>query len=96
MADLTRDDVLRLANLARLNLTDAEVTQFQTEISQILQYVEQLQTVDLDNIAPTNQVTGLVNVMREDKIIDYGASLSDLLANAPAIENNHIKVRKML
>jgi aspartyl-tRNA(Asn)/glutamyl-tRNA(Gln) amidotransferase subunit C len=96
MAKLTREDVLKLARLARLHLTDKEIDKFATEIGAILQYVEQLQGVALDDLPPTNQVTGLTNVMRSDEIKDYGPTPQDLLKNAPAIENGHIKVKRML
>lgn len=96
MAQLTRDDVLKLARLARLRLTDEEVAGFQDEIAAILGYVEQLQKVDLDDLPATYQVTGLANVMRPDEVADYGAAKKELLKNAPAVENDHFKVRRML
>ncbi len=67
MADLSRDDVLKLARLARLELTDEEVKKFQVELTSILQYVEQIQKADVRGLEPTTQVTGLKNVMREDE-----------------------------
>lgn len=96
MAKLSREDILKLAKLARLELTEDEITKFIGEISAILGYVEQLQNVDLDGLRPTYQVTGLTNAMRPDELIDYGASPKDLLKNAPALEKGHIKVKRML
>lgn len=96
MAKLTRDDVLVLARLARLHLSEDEVKQFTDEISAILQFVEQLQSVDLEALEPTYQVTGLTNVMRPDEIKDYGTSPEQLLKNAPATEKGHIKVKRVL
>ena len=96
MADLSRDDVLKLARLARLQLTDAEVEQFQKEISSILHYVEQLQKFDVRDLLPTNQVTGLRNVMRPDTVRDYGVTPDDLLKNAPATEDQQIKVKRVI
>ncbi len=96
MAKLTRDDVLKLAQLSRLQLTDDELDQFATEITEILAYVEQLQSVDLDAYEPTSQVTGLTNVTRPDQVKDYGASPKQLLENAPATENGHIKVKRVI
>ena len=96
MAKLTREDVLKLARLAKLKLTNEEAEEFQKEISEILGYVEQLQKVDVGGLEPTHQVTGLTNVTRKDEVIDYGASPKDLLKNAPAQENNQIKVRRVL
>lgn len=96
MAKLTRDDVLKLARLARLKLTDAEIDRYAEQISEILQYVEQLQEIDLTGLEPTSQVTGLVNIERPDVIKDYGVTPEDLLKNAPATENGQIKVKRML
>lgn len=96
MAKLTRDDVLKLAQLSRLHLSDEEIAKFQKEIEAILGYVEQLQKVDGRGLAPTYQVTGLQNIMRKDEIVDYGVTTDELLKNAPATEAGHIKVRRML
>lgn len=96
MADLTRDDVLKLARLARLSLTDEEVEKYRAELDEILQYVEQLQTVDVSDLKPTNQVTGLKNVMRRDEEIDYGYQPKELLKNVPTVQDNQIKVKRMI
>lgn len=96
MADFTRDDVLKLARLARLNLSDQEVEEYSRELSAILGYVEQLQSVDVDGLSPTNQVTGLTNVMREDVTNDYGYKIKDLLKSVPATEGGQIKVKRMI
>jgi aspartyl-tRNA(Asn)/glutamyl-tRNA(Gln) amidotransferase subunit C len=96
MAKLSRDDVLKLAQLARLELSDAEVEEFSQELSEILQYVEQLQDVDVSGLEPTNQVNGLTNVMREDKEWDYGYKPEELLKNLPAVKDGQIKVKRML
>ena|SRR5665213_2211547 len=96
MAKLTRDDVLKLAQLARLDLSDAEIEEFRAELSEILQYVEQLQDVNVEGLKPTNQVTGLTNVTRKDEIKDYGYDVADLLKNVPGVKDNQIKVKRML
>lgn len=96
MANLTRDDVLKLARLSRLHLNDDEIGKFQKEIEAIIGYVGQLQQVDGAGLEPTYQVTGLQNIMRRDEIIDYGIRPHELLKNAPATEAGHIKVRRML
>ncbi len=87
---------MKLARLSRLHLSDDEVDKFREEITAILTYVEQLQSLDLKNIQPTNQVTGLTNVMREDELHDYGPSQDDLLKNAPATHEGQIKVKRVL
>lgn len=96
MAQLTREDILKLARLARLGLTDEEVDEFSTELNAILGYVEQLSTVDVAGLSPTTQVTGLTNVTRPDEIKHYGYEPLELLKNVPATENNQIKVKRMI
>jgi aspartyl-tRNA(Asn)/glutamyl-tRNA(Gln) amidotransferase subunit C len=61
-----------------------------------LGYVEQLGGVDVTGLEPTNQVTGLTNVMRPDEVIDYGYTPDKLLQNVPAVEKNQLKVKRMI
>jgi aspartyl-tRNA(Asn)/glutamyl-tRNA(Gln) amidotransferase subunit C len=96
MADLTRDDVLKLARLARLTITEEEIEKYRSELSEILGYVEQLSQVDVAGLQPTTQVTGLTNVMRDDIVEDYGATPDDLLRTVPNTEDRHIKVKRMI
>jgi aspartyl-tRNA(Asn)/glutamyl-tRNA(Gln) amidotransferase subunit C len=96
MSKLSRDDVLKLARLSRLKLSDEEVEKFREELSSILEYVEVLNKVDTSGLEPTSQVTGLKNVMRKDETRDYGYKTEDLLKNAPAVKGNQFKVRRVL
>jgi len=96
MPKLSRDDVLKLAKLARLELTSDEVEVFSEELSSIIDYFTVLETIDTTNLEPTYQVTGLTNVMREDKLIDYGYSVSSLLENVPRLKDDQIKVSRMV
>ena len=96
MVNLTRDDVLKLALLAQLELDDDDLDSFRSEISEILGYVDQLSAVEIGDREPTNQVTGLKNVMRTDELIDYGMTTEDLLKNVPETKDNMIKVKRMI
>lgn len=96
MAKLTRDDVLKLAYLARIEIDESEIERYQSELNEILKYVEQLQDVPVDDLQPTNQVTGLTNITRADAVIDYGYEPADLLKNVPAVVDNQIKVKRIL
>jgi aspartyl-tRNA(Asn)/glutamyl-tRNA(Gln) amidotransferase subunit C len=96
MSKLTRDDVLKLAQLARLDLTADEVEEYSTELTEILQYVEQLSAVDVKGLEPTNQVTGLTNVTREDEVKGYGYEAAELLKNVPDVKDNQIKAKRMV
>jgi aspartyl-tRNA(Asn)/glutamyl-tRNA(Gln) amidotransferase subunit C len=96
MSKLSRDDVLKLAALSKLRLTEEEVEKLRSELSEILNYVEILNSVDTDTLTPTYQVTGLTNVMRPDEVKDYGYETDDLLKNAPAIQDGQFKVRRVI
>jgi len=96
MTQITRDDVLHLAQLSSLKLDDNEIDGLRTDISNILGYVEKLGELDTSGVEPTYQVTGLENVWRDDSVIDYGVNRDDLLAIAPESTNNQVKVPKVL
>ncbi|MBI2453605.1 Asp-tRNA(Asn)/Glu-tRNA(Gln) amidotransferase subunit GatC [Candidatus Peregrinibacteria bacterium] len=94
---LTRDQVIHVATLARLKLRDEEVEKFQGQLSGILDYVSQLNEVDTEGVEATAQVTGLKNVMREDR--DENNILADpeaLLGCSPLpIIERQIKVKNV-
>jgi aspartyl-tRNA(Asn)/glutamyl-tRNA(Gln) amidotransferase subunit C len=96
MAHLTREDVLKLAQLAKLSLIDSEIDEFTKDINNILSYVEQLQKVDTSGLEPTSQVTGLVNSTRADELEDYGYDPAELLKNVPSVQDQQIKVKRIL
>jgi aspartyl-tRNA(Asn)/glutamyl-tRNA(Gln) amidotransferase subunit C len=64
---IDREQVLHVARLARLSLTDEEVDRMERELSGILDHVETISELDLDGVAPTTHVVDLVNVLRPDE-----------------------------
>lgn len=96
MSKLSRDAVLKLAHLSRLKLSDEEVERFRVELSEILDYVEQLEKVDTKGLKPTYQTTGLTTVTRPDEVIDYQGKPADLIKQAPAKKGNQFKVKRVL
>jgi aspartyl-tRNA(Asn)/glutamyl-tRNA(Gln) amidotransferase subunit C len=97
MAKLTEDQVKRVAQLAKLDLTSAEITTFGNQLSEVIDYVDQLGQVDTLNSDPTNQTTGLTNVFREDEI-DPMRTLSpeSALSNASQKHNDYFMVDLIL
>lgn len=95
MADLTREDILKVARLSKLELTEEQITQYQKEIQAIVEYVEHLRAADVKGLEPTNQVSGLTNATRSDEVREF-ASAVDLLKNLPDQENGQIKVKRMI
>ena len=96
MAKISRDEVERIAKLAKIGLTDAEVDRMSVELSQIVEFVEQLQKIGTKAVEETAQVTGLVDVWREDEVRPGKTDRKDLLKNAPATQDGYIKVRRVL
>lgn len=96
MTQISRDDVLHLAQLSSLKLNDAEIDGLQVDLENILGYVNQLSKLNTEGVEPTYQVTGLQNVWRNDEVIDYNVSREELLARSPESANNQVKVPKVL
>jgi aspartyl-tRNA(Asn)/glutamyl-tRNA(Gln) amidotransferase subunit C len=96
MAELNKEDILKLAQLSRLKLGDAEIKEFQAEINEILEYVRMLDGVDTKGLKPTYQVTGLKNATRADVVVRYGMTQDDLLKNLPSREKSYIKTKRIL
>lgn len=96
MNEITTADIEKLAILARVGLTEAEKRSLAGEMSSILEYVKQLDEVDVSSVGPTSQVTGLRNVTRKDEVIRSEIDREELLSNAPDTENGFIKVKSVL
>lgn len=96
MAKLTRDDIVQLAQLARLQLSESEISKLQSELGSILGYVEQLNDVDVSGLMPTSQVTGLTNVMRADEPVDYTVDHEVMTRQLPAKHDAYIQVKRMV
>lgn len=92
---LSREEVLHIALLARLGLTETEVDRLREQLSNILENFEALQQVDTGDIPPTTQSVALQNVVGADEVTD-SLPQSQVLANAPQKEENFFRVRAVL
>ena len=92
---LSREEVLHIALLARLGLTETEVNRLSEQLSNILENFEVLQQVDTTDIPPTAQSIPLQNVMRRDEVAP-SLPQSQILANAPQKDRNYFRVRAVL
>lgn len=96
MSKITVEEVLKLARLSHLHLSEEEAKKYAQEIEKILAYIEQLQAIDTEGLEPTSQVTGLVNVSRPDEVGDYGLTPEELIAGTPSSHDRYIKVDRVL
>lgn len=95
MSTISRDEVARLAKLARLALTDHELDAFAGQLDSILAYVGQIQAVDVTGVKPTGSPLQEANVTRRDEV---GRSLTQqqALAEAPASDEGRFAVPQIL
>lgn len=87
--------VRKVAKLARLDLTDSEVAEFSDQLSAILEYVEKMNELDTDNVAPLAHCLPVSNCFRDD-IVKESLGTEKVLANAPQHDEAFFKVPKIL
>ena len=92
---LSRDEVLHIARLARVALTEEEITKFSEQLSNLLEHFEVLQQVDTTDVPPTAQSVALQGVVRGDEVRP-SIPLGEILANAPRQEADCFKTRAVL
>ena len=91
MARISRDEVLHVARLARLELDDAEVAKFQAQLSDILEAVSKVSELDLSDVPPTAHPLEIANAWAEDEPHD-SLSHDDAFANAPDRDGDYFRV----
>ena len=92
---LNREEVLHIALLARMGLSEAEVDKLREQLSNILENFETLQEVDTTGIPPTAQSIPLRKVMNDDEVLE-SLPQAEVLANAPHKEGDYFRVRAVL
>ncbi|MBI5530310.1 MAG: Asp-tRNA(Asn)/Glu-tRNA(Gln) amidotransferase subunit GatC [Candidatus Doudnabacteria bacterium] len=92
---LSREEVLKLAKMARIALSDAEVEKFQKNLDAVLGYVDDLKQVDTSGLEEVSQVTGLINVQRDDKVV-VEENREDIFSQAPEMKDGYFKVKAIL
>lgn len=92
---LTKEEVAKVAVLARISLTEAEVEKFQHDLSAVLDYVAELNLVHIDGVEEVSQVTGLVNVQRDDVAVVF-EDLQAITSQAPETKDGYYKVKAIL
>jgi len=93
---LSRKEIEHIAKLARLDLSEAELEKYGGQLSGILGYIDMLKEVDTAGVEPTAQVTGLLNVLRDDAINEWDEDERELaLRDSPDREARFIKVKRV-
>ena len=92
---IDREQVRKVALLARLELTDEEEEKFSTQLGDILDYFEQLSELDVTDVPPTTRAIDVSNVTREDNLQPY-PNREEILQSAPEQEGEYFKVPKIM
>jgi len=90
-----RATVRRIARLARLAITDEEAARLEHELSGILDWVAQLDEVDVSAVEPMTSVAAMTMKKRKDEVTD-GDCADDILKNAPAVDDHYFVVPKIV
>jgi len=91
---ITKDEVKYIATLSRLGLTEDEIEKFSTDLSSILDFIEQLKEVDITDVLATSHITGLENIMREDREIKF-ENISEIKKLFPDSKDGYDKVKSV-
>lgn len=92
---VTISDVDKIAKLAKLKFDDQEKIKLQTDLNKILEYIDQLNELDLDNVEPLENINETENVLRKDEVFRW-LTTDEALKNAPAKTGKFFKVPKVL
>jgi aspartyl-tRNA(Asn)/glutamyl-tRNA(Gln) amidotransferase subunit C len=92
---LRREDVAKVAKLARLSLSDAELDMFTEQLGQILEHANDIAALQLNDVVPTAHPFGLINVVRQD-VIESSLPREELLAMAPDAEDGRFAVPRIM
>lgn len=92
---ITKDEIIHVANLARLEIDEASLDKVTEQIGRILEYVDTLKQVDTNNIQGTSHAITLTNAFRED-IVKEDLTNNQALSNAPEKENGAFVVPKIV
>ncbi len=89
-------DISHIANLARIELTDDEISRFDAQLSQVLEYAAKLKEIDVSGIEPTAHTYPIFDVVREDIAHDENFTAEEALSNAPSEALQQFKVPKVM
>jgi aspartyl-tRNA(Asn)/glutamyl-tRNA(Gln) amidotransferase subunit C len=95
MSSLSRDDVAKLAGLARIEMTEAELVELSSQFGTILDAVARVQELNLDGVKATSHPQPIENITRPDVVLP-SLSPADALSGAPAQEEQRFRVPQIL
>ena len=92
---ITKDDVIKVAELARIEFSEEELEKFTEQLGNILSYIGKLNELDTKDVEPTSHVLDLATPLREDKVVEW-LTQEDALGNAPQEEDGFFVVPQVI
>lgn len=92
---ISKDDIIKVSELARLEFNEEELEKFTEQLGKILEYIEQLNELNTDNVEPTSHVLDMSTPLREDKVVEW-LSTEEVLKNAPESEDDFFVVPQVI
>ncbi|MFO1520267.1 MAG: Asp-tRNA(Asn)/Glu-tRNA(Gln) amidotransferase subunit GatC [bacterium] len=92
---VTKENVLKIAELSRLKIADSELEKFTEQMNGILKFIERLKQLDTSNITPTSHATLVTNAFRQDEAVKSGVR-EKALETAPDKEGHFFRVPKVI
>jgi aspartyl-tRNA(Asn)/glutamyl-tRNA(Gln) amidotransferase subunit C len=92
---ITDDIIVKVAKLARVQLTPSEVATFSSQLAPVLEHIDSLNTLDTSKVEPTFQVTSLSDVFREDVVKD-SLTQAEALSSAPKSSQGYVVMPKTI
>jgi len=92
---ISKDDIMKVSELARLEFKEEELEKFTEQLGNILEYIEQLNELNTDNVEPTSHVLDMSTPLREDKVVEW-LSTEEVLKNAPESEDDFFVVPQVI
>ena len=95
MTKITREEVKKVAHLARLELNEGEIDKHAKQLEKILEYIQQLEKIDTDDVTSTTRAIEVINVFRKDEK-KKSDCVEELLELSPSREDKYFKVPKII
>ena len=95
MTKITKEEVRKVAELARLELNENEINNHAEQLEKILEYIKQLEEIDTNEVPCTTRAIEVINVFRKDEKLNFDCN-EELLDLAPSREDEYFKVPKII
>lgn len=92
---IDRKETKHISELARIGVTDEDLEKFSQDLSSVLDWIKKMEKIDVSGVAPTNHITGMENVFRDDQERDF-SDKEKIIELFPERKDNYDKVKSVL